>query len=63
MFCSGLDKVHTHLVRCSASREEVTVVIAMNRQVKDAGVIVESLLCPVAVVNVMQQTHGVITNF
>lgn len=44
----------THLVRCSASREEVAVVIAMYRQVKDVGVVVESLLGAVAVVNILQ---------
>lgn len=50
--CTGKSKAH--LVRCSTPREEVTVVIAMNRQIKDAGVVVESLLCPVSMVNILR---------
>lgn len=41
-----------HLIRCTTSREKVTIVIAMNGQVKDTGVIIESLLGPIAVVNI-----------
>ncbi len=45
---------HTHLVRRSASRKEVAVVIAMNRQVKDIRVVVERLLGAVAMVNILR---------
>lgn len=48
------DHTDTHLVRCSASREEVAVVVAMDRQVEDVGVVVERLLGAVAVVNVLR---------
>jgi len=61
---TALAQTHTHLVRRSASREEVAVVVAMNGQVEDVGVIVERLLGAVAVVNVLrsESTHGTITN-
>lgn len=42
----------TYLIRSTAPGEKVPVVIAMNGQVKDAGVVIESLLGPVAVVNI-----------
>lgn len=43
----------THFIRCSASREEVAIVVAMNGHVEHAGVVIEGLLGPVAVVNVL----------
>lgn len=46
--------VHTHLIRCSATGEEVAVVVAMNRDVKDIGVIVEGLLGAIAVMNILR---------
>lgn len=42
----------TYLIRSATPGEKVPVVIAMNGQVQDAGVVVESLLGPVAVVNI-----------
>lgn len=45
---------HAHLIRCAASREEVSVIIAMYRHVKDIGVVVERLLGAVAMVNVLR---------
>lgn len=42
----------TYLIRSATPREKVTIVIAMNGQVKDTGVVVEGLLGSVAMVNI-----------
>lgn len=44
----------THLVRSPAAREEVPVVIAVQRDVQDAWVTVEGLLGPISVVHVLR---------
>lgn len=46
------------LVRRSAAREEVAVVIAVDGHVEDAGVVVEGLLGAVAMVNVLKPQAG-----
>lgn len=51
---NSVQVTHTHFIRCSASREEVAVVVAMNRDVKDVGVIVEGLLGAVAMMNILR---------
>lgn len=43
----------THLVRRPAAREEVPVVIAVQRDVQDAWVTVEGLLGPISVVHIL----------
>lgn len=43
-----------YLVRRSTSREEVAVVVTMNRHVEDVGVVVERLLSSVAMVNILK---------
>jgi len=48
-------KVQTHLIRGSASWEEVAVIIAMNRQVKDIRVVVKRLLSAVAMVYILME--------
>ena len=48
----------THLIRCPAAREEVPVVVAVQRDVQDAGVTVEGLLGPVPVVHVLEGRWG-----
>lgn len=64
VFVGALEERRTHLVRRSASGEKVSVVIAMNRQVKDVGVVVKGLLGAVAVVNVLRagSTRDILTS-
>lgn len=50
---------HRYLVGCSAAREEVSIVVSMERQVQHVGVVVKCLLGPVAMVNIlMDSTQG-----
>ena len=44
----------SHLIRRTAAGEEVPVVIAMDGQVEDIGVVVEGLLGAVAMVNILR---------
>ena len=52
--CVDSSGPNTHLIRRSASWEEVAVVIAMNGHVEDAGVVVKRLLGAVAMVNILR---------
>ena len=47
-----------YLFRSPRAREEVPIVIAMQRDVEHRGVIVECLLGAVAMVNVLMRTSG-----
>lgn len=49
------NRIKTRLIRCSTSRKEVPVVIAMERQIQDIRVAVEGLLGPVAMVNILMR--------
>lgn len=55
--CNGLRCNVTHLSWWPAAREEVSVVIAMKRDVEDAGVAVEHFLGAVAMVNILESTR------
>lgn len=44
---------HTHLIHGPTAWEEVAVVMAMKGNVEHTGVLVESLLCAVAMVNIL----------
>lgn len=44
----------THLIRSTASRKEVTIIIAVNRQIEDIRVIIKGLLGTVTMVNVLR---------
>lgn len=46
--------VHAYLLRRSAARKEVSIVVAMEGDVEDVVVSVEGLLGAVAMVNVLQ---------
>lgn len=43
-----------YLLRSSAARKEVSIIVAMEGNVEDVGVTVEGLLSAVAMVNVLQ---------
>lgn len=44
----------TYLIGMPATRKEVAIIVAMERDVQDAGVVVEGLLSAIAVVNVLE---------
>lgn len=48
-----------YLISSPAAREEVSIVVTMQRDVENIGVSVEDLLGPVAVVNILQGERGV----
>lgn len=43
----------TYLIRCSTSREEVPVVIAVQGHIENIGVTVEGLLGPIPMVHIL----------
>ncbi len=45
--------LHTNLRRSTTPGEEVSIIIAMDRDVEDAGVIVEDFLGSVAMMNIL----------
>lgn len=45
----------THLSWRPTAREEVSVVVAMKRDVENAGVAVEHFLCAVTMVNILEK--------
>ncbi len=51
-FCQNVHE--THLIRGSAAREEVPIIVAMERHVQDIRVTVESLLSPISMVNILK---------
>ena len=42
----------THLIWCSCTGEEVTIVMTMQRHIKHMRIFIENLLCGVAMVNI-----------
>ena len=51
-----LTRTLTYLLRSSSAGKEVSSVMAVNRNIKDLGVRVELLLCPVTMMNVLQES-------
>lgn len=52
------DTTGTYLIHGPTAREEVAIVMAMKGYVEHPGVLIESLLCAVAMVNILYSTEG-----
>lgn len=54
----GLQRNKPNLIWGSTAREEVAFIIAMEGNIQDAGVSIKSLLCTVAMVNILKEKEN-----
>lgn len=54
----GLLRNKPNLIWGSTAREEVAFIIAMEGNIQDAGVSIKSLLCTVAMVNILKEKEN-----